>query len=829
MNPADESTSWTPDGLVAHNARLRRLAVGLAGETDADDLVQDAWGAALQHSGKGVESPTAWLSGAVRHLAQMMRRGEARRRRRERVAARGEAIASPEVAVARVELHREIADAVLGLPEIARQVVILRFFEDLTPAEIAEHLGMPAATVRTRLHRALERLRVRLDAAHGGERSAWAALVLPGALARDAGVSGSSAVAAKGLVGGVIAVSVKKLLIGAGIALALVAVGIVVSREQGPEEGHENVVVDLAGREYASSGTGAVEPNGPPAITTEPFVAPTSEAPGSEKAAPRPGPKTAIVRGTVRIRDEGPLREGRVFLWGYDKAADELDEDGGFRIETRYTEIRSLFWRQDGVQLALPCRVRPSFESETVVDVVIAPGTVLEGRLISAASGAPVGGASIVLRRPYANASQQADHAFLESREDGCFAIPCLPRGQFTLEIDHPRFTTTAIPFEMPRERPLLVELEPGRPLVITLRNYEHYRRFDKIVLQCNAFEADARGVERHTGVAAMLEGSPDEDGKLIVNAPAPGIWTYELFSYGGFPTQRGRLIVPEGTAPLRLEVTLPVPGLATVTGVVRDGAGEPVQQATLCLGNAHAKLAADGSYRLDAVRTGRARLTLRVGSGMEQVERALGAIDIPECEAFSHDFALPGTARIVVFLVDVPENLRAEHFDVLLRDLGGGGDPIAWGTGSPDKTMTFSWLAPGRYRLSPRLDSLSLADREIEVPMDGDEVRVVLRPEPGVPTTFRIRVPAGVRLPATVDLTSPPYSGPGSAPDVVASQRVSATLAITPEGLGRTALFTAGRHEISFSGLGFTRQILGIVIDPEREEPVEVTLEPER
>ena len=46
-----------------------------------------------------------------------------------------------------------------ALPEIPRMVVVLRYQEDMGPAEIAEALDRPLATVRSDLHRALALLR----------------------------------------------------------------------------------------------------------------------------------------------------------------------------------------------------------------------------------------------------------------------------------------------------------------------------------------------------------------------------------------------------------------------------------------------------------------------------------------------------------------------------------------------------------------------------------------------------------------------------------------------------------------------------------------------
>jgi RNA polymerase sigma-70 factor (ECF subfamily) len=59
-------------------------------------------------------------------------------------------------------LSRALARLVASLPEKARMVVILRYQEDLDPADIAGLLEMPLATVKSHLHRALEMLRDKL-------------------------------------------------------------------------------------------------------------------------------------------------------------------------------------------------------------------------------------------------------------------------------------------------------------------------------------------------------------------------------------------------------------------------------------------------------------------------------------------------------------------------------------------------------------------------------------------------------------------------------------------------------------------------------------------
>src|SRR5580704_11870089 len=55
------------------------------------------------------------------------------------------------------------------LPVVQREVLTLRFEEEMKIEEIAEVLGAPLSTVKTRLRRALERLRVTMETSYPGE------------------------------------------------------------------------------------------------------------------------------------------------------------------------------------------------------------------------------------------------------------------------------------------------------------------------------------------------------------------------------------------------------------------------------------------------------------------------------------------------------------------------------------------------------------------------------------------------------------------------------------------------------------------------------------
>lgn len=59
--------------------------------------------------------------------------------------------------------HERVWNAVLSLPRRQRAVTVLRFYEDMTEAQIAETLGMAPGTVKSHSHAAVRRLAVLLE------------------------------------------------------------------------------------------------------------------------------------------------------------------------------------------------------------------------------------------------------------------------------------------------------------------------------------------------------------------------------------------------------------------------------------------------------------------------------------------------------------------------------------------------------------------------------------------------------------------------------------------------------------------------------------------
>lgn len=167
--------------LLAQATWLRRLAVQLVrDEHAADDLTQDTLLAALESRPRGEGSLRPWLARVLRNrVTERFRRGAALARR-ESEASRDEALPSSDELVARGELQRRLVEAVLGLDEPGRTLVLLRYYEGLEPTEIARRLGRPAGSVRVQLHRALARLRAHFANVEDGDDALdWRAAFLP--------------------------------------------------------------------------------------------------------------------------------------------------------------------------------------------------------------------------------------------------------------------------------------------------------------------------------------------------------------------------------------------------------------------------------------------------------------------------------------------------------------------------------------------------------------------------------------------------------------------------------------------------------------------------
>jgi RNA polymerase sigma-70 factor (ECF subfamily) len=161
------------EALLEHLDWVRGLARAVAGDAQADDLTQETYLQAVRHPPAGAAAIRPWLARVLRNLNAARFRSESRRATRDQRAAgsrSGFDAMTPDHIMARAEAQRAVVEALFSLDERSRQLLILRYFEELMPAEIARRLGATPGQIRSQLHRALQRLREKLERAWGEER-----------------------------------------------------------------------------------------------------------------------------------------------------------------------------------------------------------------------------------------------------------------------------------------------------------------------------------------------------------------------------------------------------------------------------------------------------------------------------------------------------------------------------------------------------------------------------------------------------------------------------------------------------------------------------------
>jgi RNA polymerase sigma-70 factor (ECF subfamily) len=159
--------------MQRNNQRLFRTAWQiLRNREDAEDAVQSAYLKAFAaiKGFAGRSSLSTWLTRIVINNAFVHARSAKRRRvlldesevpildNYREMLMRGSMSVSPERVVARGQVRRMLDDAINQLPAPFRAVFVLRQIEELDVAEVAERLGIPPATVKTRHLRARRRL-----------------------------------------------------------------------------------------------------------------------------------------------------------------------------------------------------------------------------------------------------------------------------------------------------------------------------------------------------------------------------------------------------------------------------------------------------------------------------------------------------------------------------------------------------------------------------------------------------------------------------------------------------------------------------------------------
>jgi RNA polymerase sigma-70 factor (ECF subfamily) len=162
-----EAPGGGADPLPAEGVGRVRAVLALGGvpHHELDDGVQQVRLRLLENAARPGQEPirdaVAWAVVVASRVAIDWHRGQKRDDGlRDRLAARWST--SPEPAPEDRVLALAVAQGLDALPELHRQVLVLRFYADLPVKDIAAELDVPEGTVKSRLHAAVSALRQRL-------------------------------------------------------------------------------------------------------------------------------------------------------------------------------------------------------------------------------------------------------------------------------------------------------------------------------------------------------------------------------------------------------------------------------------------------------------------------------------------------------------------------------------------------------------------------------------------------------------------------------------------------------------------------------------------
>jgi RNA polymerase sigma-70 factor (ECF subfamily) len=166
--PLDRTTSSDPAAWFARLAdqeldRAYQLAGLILGSfSDAEDATHDAFVRAWDHV-DSLRDPQVFQGWFDRILVNVCRDRLRRARIVRFVPVDAEASDRPTVdAYERLISEHDLLAAVDGLEPDLRVAIVLRYWADLTVDEVADRMGIPAGTVKSRLHRAIGQIRTQL-------------------------------------------------------------------------------------------------------------------------------------------------------------------------------------------------------------------------------------------------------------------------------------------------------------------------------------------------------------------------------------------------------------------------------------------------------------------------------------------------------------------------------------------------------------------------------------------------------------------------------------------------------------------------------------------
>ena len=161
-------------GLVErHHGAVYRLALRMTGSRqDAEDLAQETF--LRIHARLGTYDPARpfaqWMYAVGLNLVRDHLKARSRTLPPEFARQTpGPAPEQPDAVLARSQEKRRVGEMLGELPGVLREAVVLRYYMDLSFAEIAQTADISLSSAKMRVYRGLDRLRELMDGAQGSE------------------------------------------------------------------------------------------------------------------------------------------------------------------------------------------------------------------------------------------------------------------------------------------------------------------------------------------------------------------------------------------------------------------------------------------------------------------------------------------------------------------------------------------------------------------------------------------------------------------------------------------------------------------------------------
>ncbi|MGE0400733.1 MAG: sigma-70 family RNA polymerase sigma factor [Kofleriaceae bacterium] len=744
------------DELLAHTDWLLQLARALVGDANAADVVQDTFEVAIKQPPKKDGPLRPWLAGVARNLAKMSLRGKARREKRETDAPVANEVPTSDELVERARMQQKVAAIVLELPEALRDVLLLRFFEGMSAAEIARAQGIPGATVRSRLAEALARVRGALDQQHGGDRKRWMALVAP--LTPLATPSGHGTAA---VVGG--------LLVKTGIKIAITVAVLAVA-------------AFFAGRHFGWFGSEKAAPKDPVRIADGSAKPPTPAAPpASTSAGASRGPELAHdddPKGTFRLEglvvdeNDQPVAGATVAIDSHPPRSLETEADGEFVFEGLIARDYTIEATTQGDKpgYAGPTRLRLTEKTEPVT-IRLREGGFVEV-VVSGTDGAAIKNATVELRSTLVWTGATNDKGVATLRGVGPTWAP--------LVASAPGYASAAMM--------LGTSGDPAAPARVSLTLAKGAAMAGKVIDEAGKPVAGARVVATSTSepfpvVDARRDGVETKaDGTFTLPTIASGTWRLTATQGDHAPATTAPITVDGEHDKRGIEIVLTAG--ATISGTVQDATGAPIAAAdvrvvvrgtTFWRAQRQAFTAPDGTFAIE----GLPRRAVDIVAAHTSGSSAIVPIDLAEKPTHEVTLKLDVTGAIEGTVVDsTGQPLGDAQVSAEPTYTGSLEQQEVWSVRGSQLAVTdqgggfrFAGLPPGPYRLrAARLgaaeSSMALAKSVLVTVTDkpGDKVQLVLLAD-GV-VKGKVALPDGTAPAAFTVSISGTYPTPFATPD---------------------------------------------------------------